>query len=360
MSPLYKEIATIIAQDGPISIERYMSICLSHPRLGYYTTHNPFGASGDFVTAPEISQMFGELLGVWISEAWAAAGGPSDARLVELGPGRGTLMSDVLRVARIAPNFLANIEVDLVEISPVLRGLQRQMLAGETTPLSWRADFAEVPRAPLFILANEFFDALPARHYAKTPTGWHERLVGLDSKGALAFGLAPHPEPALKVIAPEGSVIEVNAIAQRLMAEIAERIVVDGGVLLVVDYGYTQTTLGESLQAVARHGYVDPLRTPGEADLTTHVDFAALKRAAKARGAKALGPITQGAFLTQLGIVRRAEALMKKADERQRANIEGALRRLAGTGDARTHMGEMFKAMAVMHPDTPDLPGFAD
>ncbi len=359
MSGLFKEIATIIAQDGPISLERYMGICLGHPRFGYYTTHNPFGTAGDFITAPEISQMFGELLGVWISEAWAAADGPTNARLVELGPGRGTLMSDVLRVGRVAPNFLSHIEVDLVEISPVLRDLQRQMLAGESTPISWRADVGELPRAPLFILANEFFDALPARHFVKTPSGWHERLIGLNSDGGLTFGLTAHPEPGLKIPAPEGSIIEVNAIAQRLMGEISERIVADGGVMLLVDYGYTQTTLGESLQAVARHGYVDPLETPGEADLTTHVDFAALKRAAKAKGAKVQGPVTQGVFLTQLGIGRRAEALLRRATPRQQADIESALDRLGGGGEMRDHMGELFKAMAVMHPDMPDLPGFA-
>jgi NADH dehydrogenase [ubiquinone] 1 alpha subcomplex assembly factor 7 len=360
MNALYQEIAGVIAQEGPISLERYMSLCLSHPRLGYYTTHNPFGASGDFITAPEISQMFGELLGVWMIEAWTAAGNPANSRLVELGPGRGTLMSDVLRVARIAPTFLANIQVDLVEISPVLRDLQRQMLSGDAPPISWRSDVEEVPRAPLFILANEFFDALPARHFVKTSSGWHERLVGLNDRGALIFGLASHPEPGLHIPAPEGSVIEVSAIAQRLMAEIAERIVADGGVLLVVDYGYAQTTLGESLQAVARHGYVDPLQSPGEADLTTHVDFAALKRAAKARGAKVQGPVTQGSFLNRLGIARRADALMRKANESQRAEIESALERLAGSGDPRHCMGDLFKAMAVMHPEMPDLPGFAD
>jgi SAM-dependent MidA family methyltransferase len=358
MSPLMREIATIIAQDGPITLERYMSLCLSHPRYGYYMTHDPFGAGGDFITAPEISQMFGEMLGVWISEAWSASDGPAGARLVELGPGRGTLMSDVLRVARVAPSFLANIEVDLIETSPLLRDLQRQTLTGESTPIDWRADFGEVPRAPLFILANEFFDALPARHFVKTESGWRERLIGLSSAGALAFGLSSRVESGLNVQAPSGSVIEVNAIAQRLIGEIAERIVVDGGVLLLVDYGYTQTTLGESLQAVARHAYVDPLESPGEADLTTHVDFAALKRAARAKGAKVQGPVAQGSFLRQLGIARRAETLCRRATPAQQIDIESALDRLVGAGDVREHMGELFKAMAIMHPDTPDLPGF--
>ncbi len=359
MNPLAREIAAIIRDDGPITLERYMSLCLQHPKHGYYVTRSPFGAGGDFITAPEISQMFGEMIGIWICEAFAAAGEPQDARLVELGPGRGTLMSDVLRVARVAPNFLAQVVVDLVETSPVLREQQRQMLSSARTPLAWRAAFSETPPGPLFILANEFFDALPARHFVKTAFGWRERLVGLRDDGELAFGLAAEADQSLNVAAPPGSVIEINPAAQRLMMEIAGRLVDEGCVLLVVDYGYTRTMLGESLQAVARHAYVDPLAAPGEADLTTHVDFAALARAARAKGAKVQGPTTQGRFLTQLGIERRAETLSRKATDQQRADIAIALRRLVGTGDVREDMGELFKVMAVTHPNMPDLPGFS-
>ena len=214
MNALGTEIAAIIAHEGPISLERYMTLCLQHPRHGYYMTRDPFGASGDFVTAPEISQMFGEMLGVWIGEAWTAAGRPADARLVELGPGRGVLMSDVLRVGRVAPGFLDAISVDLVETSPVLRETQARTLEQAPAPVKWRAAFDEIPRAPLFILANEFFDALPARHFVRTEHGppfrpwrpsdasiarldnglfpdamggWRERLVGLTAAGKLSL-----------------------------------------------------------------------------------------------------------------------------------------------------------------------------
>jgi NADH dehydrogenase [ubiquinone] 1 alpha subcomplex assembly factor 7 len=360
VNALKREIAAMIAQEGPLNLERYMSLCLQHPRHGYYIAHDPFGARGDFITAPEISQMFGELVGLWATEAFVLAGRPDGARFVELGPGRGVLMSDALRAARVAPEFLAKVEVDLVETSPRLRAVQAQTLHGAPTKILWRENFSEIPRGPLFIVANEFFDALPARHFVKSLKGWRERLVGLDDNGALRFGLAPQIEPTLRVEAPEGSVIEVNGVAQRLMTEIAERLVADGGAMLVIDYGYAQTSLGESLQAVARHAYVDPLEAPGEADLTTHVDFAALGRAAKAAGAKVLGPTTQGEFLKRLGVERRAEALWRRGTEEQRAEILSALRRLTGVGDPREVMGELFKVIAVTHPSLPDPPGFAD
>jgi NADH dehydrogenase [ubiquinone] 1 alpha subcomplex assembly factor 7 len=358
MTTLRDEIATIVAQEGPISLERYMSLALAHPTLGYYMTRNPLGAGGDFITAPEISQIFGELLGLWTIEAWRASGSPAKAHLVELGPGRGTLMSDVLRVARVSPGFLEAIDVHLVETSPVLEKVQRDTLADAPCPIAWHTDFADVPRGPLFILANEFFDALPVRHFVKTPFGWSERLVGIDGNGALTFGAAQRVEPDLTVAANLGSVIEIGAIGQRLMAEIAARIVEDGGAMLVVDYGYMETSLGETLQAVANHAYVNPLADPGQADLTAHVDFAALARAARSSGAKALGPVTQGNFLRQLGVVQRAEALSRRASEQQRADIASAVERLAGPGEARATMGELFKAMAVTGADMPELPGF--
>lgn len=358
MNALKQEIAAMIAHDGPMTLERYMSLCLGHPRLGYYMTRDPFGAGGDFVTAPEISQMFGELLGVWASEAWRLAGSPAPTRLIELGPGRGTLMSDVLRVARIAPGFLEAMTVHLVEMSPTLRGIQERTLAQAPKHVNWSAEVGDTPPGPAIILANEFFDALPVRHYVKTAAGWRERLVGLDTSGDLVFGLSHEIEPTLHIPAREGSIIEVSAAAQRIMGEIATRLVREGGAILVIDYGYLETSLGDSLQAVARHSYVDPLAEPGEADLTAHVDFAALARAAWAAGAKVMGPVTQSQFLTQLGIERRAQSLMKKATPEQGQSIVDALDRLTGTTDPRRHMGALFKVMAVTHPGMPDIPGF--
>ncbi|OAI27394.1 methyltransferase [Methylosinus sp. R-45379] len=358
MSALRQDIVELIAQEGPITLERYMTLALSHPTKGYYTTRDPFGAGGDFITAPEISQMFGELIGLFAQEAWRAAHSPSPVRLVELGPGRGTLMADALRVARIAPDFLSALDVHLVETSPVLEARQRQTLANAPAQVSWSADVARIPEGPAIIIANEFFDALPVRHFVQTERGWSERLVGMDENDALAFGVGESVEADLTVAAPEGSIIEIGAIGARIMRDIAARLVAQGGVLLVIDYGYTQTALGETLQAVSRHAYVDPLEAPGEADLTTHVDFAALARAATAAGAKVQGPVTQGAFLRQLGVVERAEALKKRATTEQSAEIDIALERLIGAGDPKRDMGELFKVIAVTHPDMPLLPGF--
>ncbi|TDX67673.1 SAM-dependent MidA family methyltransferase [Methylosinus sp. sav-2] len=358
MSALREDIVELIAQEGPITLERYMTLALSHPTKGYYTTRDPFGAGGDFITAPEISQMFGELIGLFAQEAWRAARSPAPLRLVELGPGRGTLMADALRVARIAPDFLSALDVHLVETSPVLEARQRQTLANAPAQVSWSADVARIPEGPAIIIANEFFDALPVRHFVQTERGWSERLVGMDENDALAFGVGESVEADLTVAAPEGSIIEIGAIGARIMRDIAARLVAQGGALLVIDYGYTQTALGETLQAVSRHAYVDPLEAPGEADLTTHVDFAALARAATAAGAKVQGPVTQGAFLRQLGVVERAEALKKRATTEQSAEIDIALARLIGAGDPKRDMGELFKVIAVTHPDMPLLPGF--
>ncbi|MBI3275676.1 MAG: SAM-dependent methyltransferase, partial [Methylocystis sp.] len=244
MTALRDEIASIIAQHGPITLEHYMSLCLSHPTLGYYMTRDPFGPSGDFITAPDISQMFGELLGLWAIEAWRAAGAPSPVRLVELGPGRGTLMADVLRVAPVSAPFAQAIDVHLVETSPALESVQRRMLANASRPVTWSGDFKHVPHGPSIILANEFFDALPVRHFVRIDGSWRERLVGLSDDGALVFGAAQHAEPNLRVDAPEGAIVEIGAVALRLMTDIARRIVKERGALLVVDYGYLETSLG--------------------------------------------------------------------------------------------------------------------
>ena len=358
MNALKREITTNIAHDGPITLEDYMGLCLGHPQHGYYMTREPFGVAGDFVTAPEISQMFGELIGVWLAEAWSAAGAPKPANLIELGPGRGTLMSDMLRVARIAPDFLDAVHPFMVEMSPRLRELQARTLANAAKKISWVENFASTPRGPAFIVANEFFDALPVRHYVKTIAGWRQRLIGLDQSESLAFGLSENIETALNAPAREGSIIEICPTGQRLMSDIAQRLVAEGGVLLLIDYGYTQTSLGDSLQAVSKHSYVDPLDAPGEADLTAHVDFAALARAAQAQGAKVMGPVTQAQFLLELGIERRAETLSRNATPEQKQDVMASLDRLIGARDPQRHMGALFKVMAVAHPGTPDLPGF--
>jgi NADH dehydrogenase [ubiquinone] 1 alpha subcomplex assembly factor 7 len=360
MTPLEAEIRRIIAADGPMSVASYMRLCLGHPRHGYYATRDPFGRGGDFITAPEISQMFGELIGLWAATVWPMMGSPAPVALVELGPGRGTLMADALRAARVVPAFAAALHVHLVETSPVLQRRQQEALAAQDVPIAWHQDFAEVPAGPLIVIPNEFFDALPVHQVVKTERGWHERMVGIDADGRLAFALNPDPIPRFASVMPEaiasaapGAMYEWRS--DEIAAEIARR-VAEHGAALVVDYGHTESATGETFQAVGRHGFADPLTTPGAVDVTAHVDFAALVRAVKMDGTRVHGPISQGDFLRQLGIEARAAALRAKATAAQAADIDAVLARLTGSG--RESMGELFKAMAFADPNLGTLPGF--
>jgi NADH dehydrogenase [ubiquinone] 1 alpha subcomplex assembly factor 7 len=359
MTALRGELAWLIASEGPISVERYMGLALSHPRHGYYRSRDPFGARGDFITAPEISQMFGELIGLWAADCWAKMGNPEGLALVELGPGRGTLMADALRAARAMPGFLEASSVHLVETSEVLRAAQRDTLARADTagvPIAWHGRFADIPEGPLILIANEFFDALPIRQYMRGAQGWRERLIGLDDKGALAFGLSANIEPALRLVAPEGAVLEICPEGLALTRDIATRLLANGGAALVIDYGHVRPGFGDTLQAMRRHRFVDPLAAPGEADLTAHVDFAALGRAARDAGAALHGPVRQGDLLRALGIEARAQRLKMSAIPPQAAAIDAALARL--TGEAAGEMGALFKAMAIASPSLPSLAGF--
>jgi SAM-dependent MidA family methyltransferase len=356
----------MIEMDGPISVEHFMALALSHPKYGYYMTRNPLGAAGDFVTSPEISQMFGELIGLWTAEVWVGLNGPAVLNFVELGPGRGTLMSDALRAARVAPMFQSALSVRMVETSPVLINLQREVLREMGVSATWHTHLSDVPAGPAVFIANEFFDALPVRHYVRTQRGWCERMVGLDDNGGFIFGVSREPETLIGVEAPIGSLLEIGATAQKVMSEIAQRVVREGGAALIIDYGYTQTRLGESLQAMAAHRAVDPLADPGQADVTAHVDFAALARAARAAGAAVYGPVLQGDFLTQLGMYNRAKSLKKNANVEQSRDIDQALLRLVsydmevGAGQAPAPgMGALFKVLAITHPAQPAPPGFA-
>ena len=361
MTPLEAELRRVIAADGPISVATYMRLCLGHPLLGYYMTRDPFGRGGDFITAPEVSQMFGELIGLWAAAVWQTMGSPAQVALVELGPGRGTLMADALRAARVVPAFAAAIHVHLVETSPVLERRQQELLARVDVPIAWHRDFAAVPSGPVIVIANEFFDALPVHQAVKTTSGWHERMVGIGPDGKLAFALHPDPIPGFATIAqglpanaPPGAVFEWRP--GDTAADVARRLVEQGGAAIVIDYGHVENALGETLQAVGRHGFTDPLAKPGDVDLTAHVDFAALARTATKAGTRVHGPISQGDFLRRLGIEARAEALRAKATAAQAADIEAALARLTGGG--RESMGALFKAMAFADPKLGALPGF--
>ena len=354
MSALGDEIRLLVASEGPIGLDRYMALALSHPAHGYYRTRDPLGRAGDFTTAPEISQMFGELLGLWAASVWTAMGRPHPVVLAELGPGRGTLMSDALRAARAVPGFADALSVHLVETSPPLREKQRATLAGVRIAFHDRID--TLPPGPAILLANEFLDALPIRQFVRAAEGWHERLVGLGREGGLAFGLAPAPEPALAgTPGRAGEVREVAPAALAVVREVAARLARDGGAALFVDYGHDGARAGDTFQAVRRHGFDDPLRAPGEADLTAHVDFGALARAGRAAGASAHGLVDQGRFLEALGIRERAARLRRGKDAGTSQAVDAALARLIAPEPGG--MGRLFKVLGLSGPGLPTLPG---
>nr|WP_170316136.1 SAM-dependent methyltransferase [Microvirga calopogonii] len=339
-----------IALEGPITVERYMSLCLRH----YYGTRDPLGSAGDFTTAPEISQMFGELIGLWMLEVWNGMGRPTGCRLIELGPGRGTLMADLLRATPLLPDFKAAATVHLVETSPSLRKKQQDALAASGFSLHWHDRIEDVPPGPTLLVANEFFDALPVRQFVGTERGWCERLVGLESE-RLIFGLRPEPETALGTPLKHGDILEWPGASIDVFSELARRLVRDVGAALILDYGYWGPAFGDTLQALKAHRPVDPLEAPGEADLTTHVDFHRLAQAAVVQGARTHGIAAQGDFLQALGIDARAAALKARATPAQAADIDQALARLTERGP--TGMGDLFKVLAVTHEAIDAVPG---
>lgn len=356
---LSERLAARIRREGPISVADFMATALTDPDGGYYTRHDPLGASGDFITAPEISQMFGELIGAWCIDCWHKMGRPDPFVLAELGPGRGTLMADMLRIAALDAGFDAAAQVHLVETSPALRAAQRASL--KHRPIVWHDSFADLPALPLLLIANEFFDALPIRQFERFADGWRERLVGLVA-GAdgtpTRFGFVtsapcdPGPLPATDD-APIGTIAETCPQGRALAVELATRLVEHGGGALIVDYGYAQGC-GDTLQAMRRHRYASILDEPGRADLTAHVDFAALAGHASAAGGEVLGPVDQGTFLRVLGVTSRAAALQANATTAQRDAIDSALRRLINPDE----MGTLFKVMAVTAPGMPVPAGF--
>ncbi|MET0180140.1 MAG: SAM-dependent methyltransferase [Novosphingobium sp.] len=344
--PLAEVFARLIAATGPISLAHYMA----EANARYYGWRDPLGGAGDFVTAPEISQMFGELVGLWLTDLWTRAGRPDPVRYVELGPGRGTLARDALRAAR---NFGLVPEVHFVETSPAL--VERQSALHPAA--RWHDGLAGVPiDGPLLIVANEFLDALPIRQLVRTPTGWRERMIGLDGR-RLVFVAGDRPMdaavPAGLRDAPDGAILETCPAAAAIVAEVAGRLAGQGGAALFIDYGHDGSRLGSTFQAVRRHRPVDPLSDPGEADLTAHVDFATLAAVAQAHGARWLGTVGQGAFLRALGIEERAGQLAAAAPAQADA-IARAVARLTG----EEAMGVLFKAMGLAAPGWPAAAGF--
>jgi NADH dehydrogenase [ubiquinone] 1 alpha subcomplex assembly factor 7 len=335
-----------------------MAAALGHPRHGYYMSGDPFGREGDFITAPEVSQLFGELIGLWCVVGWRQIGQPSPVQLVEIGPGRGTLMADALRAIAVAPDCRAALDIHMVETSPSLRAAQRETLDG--VAVAWHDQLASAPEAPLLLVANELFDALPIHQFVRTVGGWRERLIDVDStSGGFRFVLATGPTPALALVpddieAPPGAVAEVSPACVSLAHEIARRVVSFGGLALVVDYASEQGPLGDTLQAVRRHGRHQVLDDPGSADLSARVDFPTLMRVAREAGASAFGPVNQGDFLLALGIEARAEALAKNATAAQQGDIAAAVHRLVDAGA----MGALFKVIAIGPADAPAPAGF--
>lgn len=362
MSQLASFLMREIGATGAMSLGTYMAQCLCHPKYGYYMKQDPFGAAGDFTTAPEISQMFGELVGLWTASVWQQMGNPKNFRLVELGPGRGTLMQDVLRATRGVPGFHAAMDVHLVDVSPVLRMMQKTKLENCGVTVSWHENFADVPDGPALFIANEFFDALPVRQFEKGETGWCERCVDI-APSTQDLRLVLRPDEAAGAFLPEGleaptrgDVIEASPMSRTIAHGVGERLAAQGGAILVLDYGYEVPGFGDTLQAVKGHEYTDILSEPGTADLSAHVDFTTLGRCFEQGGAKVFGPLTQGEFLERLGIAQRAQILLKSASDEQRKNLVAAHRRLVHPEE----MGQLFKVMCALHPDQPAPAAFEE
>ena len=356
---LAARFARHIRAQGPMTVAAFMAVALHDKEAGYYARRQPLGAAGDFVTAPEVSQIFGEMLGLCCADFWRGMGCPDPIILAELGPGRGTLMSDLLRAAAVVPGFREAVRLVLVEASPILREEQRQRLAA-FDPL-WVSRFDEVPEGPLLLVANEFLDALPIRQLVRGRTEWAERLVAVDGGDGLVFVDGPE-SPAVTLLipperrdAPPGAIVEICPAAAALAEALGERLGRQPGAAWFVDYGYDHGPPGATLAAVGRHRTAGVLDRPGTADLSAHVDFTAFAAAARAAGSDIYGPATQRQFLLSLGAAERYAALRQRASPEQHATLESGYNRLIDPAE----MGTLFKAMAMTSPGLPAPGGFS-
>ena len=353
---LRERLLGLIAQNGPMTVAQYMASALYDPTGGYYARRAMLGAGGDFITAPEVSQMFGELVGLWCAQSWMDMGSPAPFHLIELGPGTGALMRDARRATQIVPGFGDATQISLVEFSA---GLRERQIAAIGADATWVTRLEDVAKGPAIIVGNEFLDCLPIRQFVRAPDSWRERLVGVDADGELTFGLAPEaletvaPIPIQLRAAPEGSVAEIAPALPAFIAQLAARLRTHGGRALFTDYGTPTTTAGDSLQAVREHLKVGPLDTPGGADLTAHVDFATLAALARAAGLDVAGPRSQGAWLRALGMDARAAALAKA-----RPDKAGTIARQHARLTAPDEMGELFQAICLSTPGLPAPAGF--
>ncbi len=359
-TPLALKLKERIAREGPIPVAGYMQACLQDPEYGYYVKQPAIGAKGGFVTAPEISQVFGELIGLWCVAVWQQMGSPNPFNLVEFGPGRGTLMRDALRAMRVRPEILSCLRVILIETSTTLRETQKAALAGSGVPVSWigKLDSAEDPKLPAIVLANEFIDSQPIQQFVRTAEGWAVRTVGLDPYGALVFMAGPYCaeyvardlEQRFPSAAP-GDVCEVHSLEHEFVDALLNQ--PSKAAALLIDYGHPATQPGDTLQAIRAHRHEHPLTSPGEADLTAQVDFAQVAGGLSGAHTAIDGPITQAEFLGRLGIIERASKLMS-ANPARAAEIEAGVARLI----APTGMGSRFKVIGVRSSGLNTLPGF--
>lgn len=366
-----------IRAGGAITIADYMTLALSHPEYGYYMKRDPLGKEGDFTTSPEISQIFGEIIGGWLAHQWQSLGSPEEVALVELGAGRGTLMADILRATKNVTGFHTAISVHIVEISPTLRQKQWKTLAGKHERIEWHDNMDSIPQLPLLLVANEFFDALPIRQFIRKKDGWHELMVGLMD-GELAFATSESSAILPISIMPSDSmledlggiltnkekdewrninkeqVIETCEPAIMVVRQISEHIAKNDGAALIIDYGYTEGSKGNTLQAVRYHAYHPVLNNVGDADLTAHVDFLALIQAAQSESVNVHGVVPQGAFLMRLGAGERTTTLCKISNHEQQQSLISGLNRIASP----TEMGELFKVMAITSKKITKAEGF--
>jgi len=357
--PINRKIARRIGAEGPLSIAAFMAMALHDPEDGYYTRRSPIGAQGDFVTAPEISQIFGELIGLWCALMWQRLGEPDPIILAELGPGRGVLIEDLLRAAAAIPAFRRALRLHLVEASPALRAEQETRLAG-LRPV-WVPRYEDLPEGPMLLVANEFLDALPIRQFVRGQAQWSERMVALDDDNRFVFVDGPESHAASLLVPAvhrdsvrPGTVVEICPAALAIAAGLGARFTRRPGAALFVDYGYFPSTPGPTLRALHRHCPVSVLAAPGTADLSAHVDFSAFAEAAHAGGAATWGPAPQRRLLTALGAERRAAILSARATPRQRQALDAGVRRLLDPDQ----MGTLFQAIALTSPGMPPSPGF--
>ncbi len=355
-TPLARRLKERIRRAGPITVGDFVSACLRDPRHGYYSRREAIGAAGDFITSAEISQVFGELIGLWCAVVWYTMGRPDPVHLVELGPGRGTMMRDALRALAIVPAFLAAVRVHLVEKSETLGKMQRLLLADAKVPISWWKQPWDAPRAPSIVIANEFLDTYAVDdQLIRTGERWATRGVIIDEPDQLKFAALDDNRdaevPAEFKGAAEGAIVEVSRY--RTVADELPWFAWDRMAALFIDYGYDAPALGETLQAVRSHAHEHPLRSPGEADLSAHVDFSAFASSVRLEGFCVDGPVTQAEFLGSLGIMERASRLMAENPRKAGAIESGVARLMAPNG-----MGTRFKAIGVRSRQVPSLAGF--